>query len=143
MRYFLIALMAFAQTLQGQTFNRTYGEAFPFEENTGAYTLEHEGSLLLAQRVRHLNTVDAYLRFTAMDENGEVLVITDLLDTLHPFAVQGSTFTSAQLYVSTGLKQNYGPLPYSHAFTAAHYQNGDMAWYSEYANSDDYFNFLN
>jgi hypothetical protein len=141
----ILLLLAWQVTacLSAQTFNRTYGLAFPWEEVAGGRTIERNGTFYSLFRQRHLNTFDAYLVFQAVDVSGDTLFTTVLFDTVHPYSpadFQTSMITDA-LYAS-GLRANYQPLPYTHDWLIKYDLQGDTIWYREYSNSDSYYNFI-
>ncbi len=138
----LAAILATCPSL-AQTFDRSYGNAYPWEEITAGRTLERNGLYYSLYRQRQYNSPNAFMTFQAMDQQGDTLFTRRLLDNVHPYVVLG--FENSRLtndFFASGLKQNQVALPYTTAFVVRYNSIGDTVWYQEYANSDPDFNFL-
>jgi hypothetical protein len=138
----LAAILATCPTL-AQTFDRSYGNAYPWEEITAGRTLERSGLYYSLYRQRQYNSPNAFMTFQAMDQQGDTLFTRRLLDTVHPYVVFGfeKSHTTNDFFAS-GKKQNQVALPYTTAFLARYNTQGDTVWYREYSNSDTTMNFL-
>ena len=128
----LLLVLQTCVCVPAQTFNRTYGQSFPWEEVAGGKAIELNGQFYSLFRQRHLNTYDAFLVFQAIDDTGDTLFTTALFDTVHPYSpadFEKSRITD-HMYAS-GLRANYQPLPYTHDWLAKYDPVGDTLWYKQ------------
>ena len=139
---FLLAWQV-SSCLSAQTFNRNYGQAFPWTEVTAGRTIERGSGYFTLYHQDQGNTYNAFITLQAIDTNGDTLFTRRILDTQHPASILGfeASRTSSGAFGS-GLKRNFVPLPYTHSFLVRYDVEGDTLWYREYSNSDSFYNFI-
>jgi hypothetical protein len=139
----VLCFSALSLMLDAQTFNRSYGKAFPWEEITAARTIASGDTLICLYRQRHFNTHKAYLIFQVMNGDGDTLFTRSLMDTIQPYKVFG--FERCHLnsnYIGAGFKSTYSMLPDNVGYLVRFNSVGDTLWYKEYVNSDPYYDVL-